>query len=287
MALELIYTNADGLTVTLRQRKPFWLNKLDGIGNISNIIHTFKAPDQDGAFLIGSTLDTREITIEGTILADSPEHALLYKNELLRLFSPKQTGTLVVNGLQIGCVVKDIILSASTKQRIPNFHIILLCPSPFFEALHDLREELAQWEKLFQFQLSIPSDTGVQLGARQPSQILTVINAGDVETGMEVVFSALGAVVNPELLNIGNGAYIRVNTTMQAGQEMHVYTGFAQKHVTSVLSGNITNAFSLLDVGSTFLQLSTGTNTLRYDAADGLEQLEVTLYYRPRFLGAG
>ena len=103
---------------------------------------------------------------------------------------------------------------------------------------------------------------------------------------MEIVFSALNTVVNPELMNLRTREYIRINTTMQKGQKIHVYTGFAQKHVTSILNGNLTNAFSLLDVDSTFIQLSTGTNTLRYDAADGLEQLEVTLYYKPRFLGA-
>jgi hypothetical protein len=287
MSIELTYINADGITGTLRQRKPFWLNKLDGAGNLSNIINTSKAPDMDGAFFIGSTLDTREISIERTIVADSPEQALLYWKELLRLFTLKQSGTLIVNGLQIACVVRDVTLAASTKRRIPNFYISLLCPSPYFEALYDYRAELALWEPLFKFPLIIPADTGIQMGARQPSQILTVVNAGDVETGMEIVFSALGAVTNPELMNIDSGAFIRVNTTMQAGQEIHVYTGFAQKRITSIIDSTTTNAFSLLDVGSTFLQLYTGTNLLRYNAAAGLDSLEVTLYYRPKFMVAG
>jgi hypothetical protein len=145
---------------------------------------------------------------------------------------------------------------------------------------------LAQWEPLFEFQLVIPAGTGIQMGARQPSQILQVVNAGDVATGMEVIFSALGAVQNPELLNLVTNEYIRINTTMQTGQEIHVYTGFAQKHVTSILNGVTTNAFSLLDVGSSFLQLSTGTNLLRYDASDDIDMLECEIRYRPRFLAA-
>jgi hypothetical protein len=284
MPLELQYTNADGLTGILRQRGPFWLTRIDGTGNLSNIVNTFKAPDQDGAFFIGSTLDTREITIEGTILASTPESALLYRKELLRLFTPKQSGTLVVNGMRIGCVVRDITLVVSTKQRIPNFHISLMCPSPYFEALHDLRVELAQWQPLFQFPLEIPQGAGIEMGARQPSQILQVINAGDVATGMEVIFSALGTVQNPELLNLDTGEFIRINTTMQSGQEIHVFTGFAQKRVTSMMNGVMTNAFSLLDVNSTFIQLSTGTNLLRYDVSDEIDMLECEIRYRPRFL---
>ena len=122
MPFKLTYINADGLTGTLRQRKPFWLNKLDGTGNLSNIITSFKAPDQDGNFFISSTLDTREIVIEGIILADTPEQAIIYKKELLRLFTPKKAGTLAVNGLQINCMVKDVVLSiCAPPEKVDRF----------------------------------------------------------------------------------------------------------------------------------------------------------------------
>jgi hypothetical protein len=72
---------------------------------------------------------------------------------------------------------------------------------------------------------------------------------------------------------------------MAAGDEIHVYTHFAGKRVTSISGGTTTNAFSLLDVGSTFLQLSVGENLLRYDAENGLASLEVTLFYFEGFAG--
>jgi hypothetical protein len=46
------------------------------------------------------------------------------------------------------------------------------------------------------------------------------------------------------------------------------------------------NAFNLLDIGSTFMQLAVGENTLRYDAETNLESLEVTVIYSPSYLGA-
>ena len=45
------------------------------------------------------------------------------------------------------------------------------------------------------------------------------------------------------------------------------------------------NAFSQMDTDSTFLQLDTGRNTLRYSAATNMDLLEVSIYYRPLFLG--
>ena len=81
------------------------------------------------------------------------------------------------------------------------------------------------------------------------------------------------------------GEYIRINTTMQSGEEIHVFTHFAGKRVTKIIGTTESNAFSLLDVGSTFLQLTAGRNTLRYDAESNIDLLEVSIYYRPQFLG--
>ena len=58
--------NQEGASVVLRQTKPFFLSKLDGVGRIRQTINTFQAPEQDGAFYISSTLDMRNITIEGS-----------------------------------------------------------------------------------------------------------------------------------------------------------------------------------------------------------------------------
>lgn len=101
----------------------------------------------------------------------------------------------------------------------------------------------------------------------------------------KIVFRALGTVTNPELLNIDTGEYIRLLTTMSAGDELRVYTHFAGKRVVQVVGSTVTNAFSLLDTNSTFFQLAAGTNTLRYDASVNMELLEVSIYFRPQFLG--
>jgi len=45
------------------------------------------------------------------------------------------------------------------------------------------------------------------------------------------------------------------------------------------------NAFSLLDTSSVFLQLEPRRNLLRYNASENMDLLEVTILYRPKFLG--
>jgi hypothetical protein len=281
--MELTYINEDGVSVVLRQTKPFFLTKLEGAGRIRSTVQTFQAPDQDGAFFVSSSLDMRDIAIEGHILAQDEEEAYAYRRQLLRVFTPKQHGTLIYRQKRIACVVEEAGFSVSTAARAPAFFFNLLCPSPFFESLEELRVELASWQETFQFPLEIVMP-GIELGTRQPSQIITINNIGDTASGCEIVFKALGAVGNPELMNLDTSEYIRLNTTMANGQEIHVFTHFAGKKAVSIIGSTETNAFPWLDVGSTFLQIYPGSGTFRYDATANLDMLEVTVYYRPQFL---
>ena len=140
------------------------------------------------------------------------------------------------------------------------------------------------WSPLLLFPLEIPS-VGLEFGTRQPSQIITVDNIGDVACGCHIIFRALGSVTNPELMSLDTGDVLRLNTIMESGEELHVFTHFAGKRVTRVLGSVESNAFSLLDTSSVFLQLEPRRNLLRYNAAENMELLEVTILYRPKFLG--
>ncbi len=59
------------------------------------------------AFLYFFTLDMRNITIEGTVVADNPGDAYVHRQRLLQIFSPKLLGTLQYRGRQIACVVEE------------------------------------------------------------------------------------------------------------------------------------------------------------------------------------
>ena len=282
--MELTYINASGERLSLRQSRPYFLTRIDGTGRVRQSVNTFKAPDQDGAFFISSAMDMRDITLEGTVVAGTVDEAYALRKRFLRVFTPKQQGLLVYRERQIACVVEEAGFSASIRERAPNFFVSLLCPSPFFEAMDEIREELAMWSPLLTFPLEIP-EGGLMFALRQPSQIITVDNVGDVPCGCHIVFLALGGVTNPELMNLDSGDKLRLNTLMTAGEELHIHTHFAGKRVTRLIGQKESNAFSLLDTSSVFLQLQPGRNLLRYNAEENLDMLEVSIYYRPMYLG--
>ena len=282
--MEIVYINAAGERLLIRQARPFFLTRAEGLGRTQQTISTFKAPEQDGAFYIASTLDMRNITLEGTLIARSVEEAYALRARFLRILYPKSQGTLICRGKRIACVVEEANFISATRERAPSFFVSLLCPSPFFEALDEIREELASWVAAFCFPLEIPPE-GMEMGVRQPSQIMILDNAGDVACGCRIVFRALGAVRDPDITNMITGQYLRVNKIMAPEEEIHVQTNFAGKRVLSLVGQNETNAFSFLDTGSTFLQLAPGRNTLRYGAAEYMDLLEVSIFYRPLYLG--
>ncbi len=283
--MQLTYTNQNGASLTLRQAKPYFLQRLDGTGGVRQTVNTFRAPEQDGTFYISSALDMRNITIEGTLVAKTPAEAHERQRQFLQVFSPKQRGVLIYRGRQIACVVEEAAFVVSSRERIPGFFVSLLCPSPFFEAMTEVREELALWESAFAFELEIPA-SGIEFGVRQPSQIITVENPGDVPCGCTIIFRALGSVQNPELLNMDTGEFVRLLAAVNAGDEYRVHTHFAGKRVLKIAGETETNAFNLLDTGSAFFQLAPGVNTLRYNADSNMELLECSIYFRPQFLSA-
>ena len=282
--MELTYTNENGESVILRQTRPFFLTRVDGAGKVRQTVNTFKAPDQDGAFFISSAMDMRNITLEGSVVTPAIAETYDQRRRFLRVFTPKLQGTLVYRNRQIACVVEEAGFTASSRERAPNFFISLLCPSPFFESLEEIREELAMWSPLLFFPLEV-LNTGLEFGIRQPSQIITVDNIGDVACGCHIIFRALGSVTNPELMSLDTGDVLRLNTVMESSEELHVYTHFAGKRVTRVFRSEESNAFSLLDTSSVFLQLEPRRNLLRYNASENMDLLEVTILYRPKFLG--
>lgn len=283
--MTITYTNTVGESLTFRQQKPYFIQRIDGTGNLRNTVTTFKAPDQDGAFFISGSMEMRNITLEGSIVCATSDEAYAARKRLLHVFTPKLKGTLVFRNAQIPCVVEEAGFIAGVRERAPAFFISLLCPSPFFEALDELRVEIAVWLGRFQFPLEITENAGVEFGIRQPGQIIDVENDGEVPCGCTIIFNALGTVVNPELMNITTGEVMRINKTMTAGEAIRIDTHFAGKRVTGFFNGEEHNYFKYVDTVSVFFQFEPGSNTLRYNADANVDLLECRFLYRPLYLG--
>jgi hypothetical protein len=288
---KLIFINSRGQSVEISNALPFILSKFDGTGSVDTSLLMTKSPYQDGSTLQDVLLDKRVLTIEGTICADSIEKMYSYRQQLASIFNPKlREGILRYendNGVkEIKCIVEDGIeykdkFDSSKKQ---TFAVSLICPNPYWLDEIDNRQDIAVWMGDFEFDLEL-SDDGIEMEHRENSLIVNVNNVGDVDCAIRIEFTALATVVNPSLFNIYTQKYIKVKRTLHAGDKLVINTAFGNKKVNLIVNGVTSNVFNYIDLGSTFLQLTAGDNLFRYDAESGIDNLDVSIYHRPQYIG--
>ncbi len=279
----LTYINNKGRSIQIGYFDPFYLVSFDGGTSIPKIkISTSKGSGQDGETYTGSTMEMRNIVIDFRIENNYSTN----RNFLYGIFIPNSEGTLIFEQdnikRKISCRVESLVIN---DNKIPNVaSLSLLCPKPFWEDIDQVRNDIAAWIPSFEFPLEILAD-GIEMGQRQLSLVVNVINNGDIPIGMVVEFKALGAVSNPSIFDVYKQQELKINTDMQAGDIITVSTLYGKKRAELNRSGIITNVINALDPDSVFLQFESGDNIIRYNADQNLNNLEVSIYYTPAYLG--
>lgn len=266
----------------------YFINSKD-FGSIQGIHHTSKGLNQNGEYYTGSNLETRDISISGYIIASSKAEMDIKKRKLIRCINPLETLNVIYDEYKLEGVPSSTVKFSTDSKNNNNFIcafiIDVFCPNPFFIPLTESKTEIALWKGSFHFPLIIPNSTGVIMGFKEPNLIVNIINNGDIKTGMRIEFKAIGSLSNPSLFNVNTREYIKINKSMVAGEVIEVTTNYGRKKVTNLLNGISTNILHFLDLNSTFLQLDVGDNLFRYDADTNPSNLEVNIYYNPRYLG--
>lgn len=287
----LIYTNAHGDSIEFSIGSDFYVNvskDAKGIADIKNTLYTTSSMGQHGETFISQKINSRDIDITGVINRTDKDSMLALRRAMQKILNPELDATLTYIYGDFVKVIDVRVDNAPVFTRgavLEKFVVQFSCPSPFWRDEAETRKEIASWIGCFTFPMEIPIDEGMQFGYRQPSVIVDVYNEGDVKTGMRIAFRATGTVSTPSLLNINTGEYIKINATLLAGDTIIVNTEYGNKGATKTSGGIETDYFRFIDVDSTFMQLEIGDNVYRYDAEAGLDALEVTIYYSPKYLG--
>lgn len=284
--MSFIYKNEIGEEILLTSNKIKLINHT-GMSGLENNINSIKSSNQNGSTYVNSNIEEREIKLTLRIIANSEEYRTI-KRKLFTVFNPTYKGELILKNIEGEKKIftrvtysPNFIVNGNKKECEVN----LVALDPYWRDINETKTDIASWKGSFSFPLMIPLDTGLMIGYREPSLIANVNNIGDIKTGMRIEFKALSAVVNPQLINIETQDYIKINKTMEAGEVITVTTDFSNKRVSINKNGVLENGFNYFDLYSTFLQLEIGDNLFRYNAQEGLESLEVTIYHTSRYLG--
>lgn len=259
-------------------------------GQVESQRQTYKFINQTGVIVTSSTLETRQISITGWVVADSISTMNNRKKVLNGFVNPLQMIDIVTeDGYKISGLPESSIKYPtnvkSNNEIMCEFMITLFCPDPMFHLAKDNISNIATWLPKFHFPLIIPKDKGIIMGLRSPSLIVNVNNNGHIECGMTITFTANGTVVNPSLVNVTTQEELKIIKTMQNGESITINTNDNNKYVDFSFGGITEAAFQYLDFeNSVFLKLQKGDNLLRYNADEGLDNLNVKIVYSPAYL---
>jgi len=280
------YTNERGQSVDFGRRSHFLITNVDGVFGAKGDIATFSTYRQDGAGVSNKRIPTRDVDIGGRILRD----VIKTRIHMLEVFNPKLEGTLRLTRGGFVRVLNCVVEKAPdfSSRRGDVFKIGFMAPNPYWQEERARRVDIATWIGAFEWPVEVPIETGIEFGYRTESRVINVHNDGDAETGMRVLFTAAGTVLNPSLVEVITYRQIRINATLYSGDQVSVTTGYGQKRAEIRRAGHMqwSNAIDLIDHGtSEFLQLQPGDNLLRYAADDGESMLSVAVFHTPQYVG--
>jgi len=276
---KITLTNLDGETITLSNQAPYFLEKLEGAGEIAVAVESQKAPRQDGSTYIDNTLENRYLTLEGSIVTRGDGEAVKEaRRKMQRVLNPK-LGEVLVRYQD-----KEITALAESTPVFPGgqgskglyyqkFLLHLVCHQPFWLDPYYEGREMSYLMGGITFQLVLPT-----VFSRRGFQRLAV-NTGHVATPVQIEFTGLA--LNPAVTNETTGEFIQVNQELGEEDLLTISTAFGEKYVRI----NEANAFHYIDLDSTFWQLLPGDNLLSYTSNNDSIKTQVVVKWKNRYIG--
>ena len=283
--------NSQELVLDMVSTPDYVLKSVDW-GTIQGTHRTYKYVNQVGATISGTSLETRPITIEGWVVAQSEVLMTKLKNKLNGFVNPQDAIDLIYKDYTIRFLPDETVKYAveynENNDAFCKFIITGTAPNPLFSSVNEMQVVFATTIPKFHFPFVISEslpEKGVIFGSRTDNLIVNALNDGSVPVGMRIIFKAKGDVTNPKLINVMTQEQFVLNKSLVAEEEVEINTNVGEKSVIGKIGSNKQNNYYMYkDIDSSWLQLEVGDNLFRYDADEGLDNLEIYVYFYNRFL---
>ena len=282
-------TNLDGTIAINFDNKTYTKSLLD-LGNIEANLATYVGAGQAGNTITSRNYGTRDIEIQGYVLADTEEEMKNRKATLQKVIVPTTDFYLVIDDKYRLRITATSTLQYETDwylncEMLTKFTIEGTCSNPFFETVQEQQASITGWVKDFHFPYCNPVGQQFTFGHRSTSKIVDLRNESEVTTGMVIEFKAVaGTIVNPVLRNITTGEEFKLLATISSGDEIRVNTAYGEKSVRNISED--TNWLQYVSLDSTWLQMPVGLSSFRYDydEEESTGTLECNVYYTPQLI---
>lgn len=270
------YVNSDGGEIVFEYANGFLINKPAGIDTVVCKLNEAQGIDQTGTTVQSVNIQSRPVTISGILVG---EFQAENKDALLSVVRPDLYGRLYADDYYLE-VRPTATPTIEARPVFAAFQFSLTAPYPYWQQDASAAATLSGVEYGFKFPWN--QSRPYRFGTVVRTQFINVKNGGQVPVPYTLTFTALDAVVNPQILDAATGKFIRVNKTLAAGERVVIEITHDRTYVTSSVDGECRGA---LELTSSLYRLSVGDNVLKPTADSGLDSLQVAVDFAQEIVG--
>lgn len=288
--MELIFENKNGQRLDLlNNRKYFALTAAEGLHGVEVDFAETESPYTDGANVDNARALPRGIALKFALRGDIAASLDIFH----AVVKSKQVGKLIKREGERETKIEGRV-TVPPYTRLSDavaVELQLYCGQPYWEDVQELVGTISEIVDLLYFPEAgrgFPVE-GVPFGALNIERTQTITNDGDTSVGLTIVINALGEVINPRIACSSgeqNGFYMKLNTTLNDGDEVIISTHKSAKQITinGLAYKNGVPILSLLEyVGSDWLQLETGANVFNITTDNDGANVYFYIYFSRRW----
>ena len=265
--------NDRGNTLELTNNPNYTVFKIEGLNPPKATINSSVNTTTDGSSINSVRMENRNIVIYATIEGNVEANRInLYKyfpvKKTVKIFFTNGTREVYISGT-VELIECDLFSDKQVAQ------ISIICPRPYFKNVDDLVTMFSDVSKMFSFPFAI-AKTGVEFSSISTNQRRSIINSGDIETGVVIKLFATGTVVNPVVYDVLKRTQLRLNFTMIPSDTLVINTNVGEKSIELIRDGVSYNALGYMAQDSTWFVVEAGDNVFTYDADSGNSNLQLT-----------
>ncbi len=265
--------NDRGNILELTNNQDYTVFKIEGLNPPQVTINSSVNTTTDGSSINSARLENRNIVIYTTIDGDVETNRInLYKyfpvKKNIKLYFKNNSRDVYIEG-----TVELIECDQFTNKEVAQISII--CPKPYFKDIENLVTSFGDVSSMFEFPFSI-AKTGIEISGVTTNQRRSIVNTGDVETGVIIKLFSTGTVVNPIIYDVLKRTQLKLNFTMLASDTIVINTNVGEKSIELIRDGVTYNAMGYMAQDSSWFIMESGDNVFTYDATSGNSYLQLT-----------
>ena len=265
--------NDRGNTLELTNNPNYTVFKIEGLNPPHATINSSVNTTTDGSNINSVRLENRNIVIYMTMEGDIEANRInLYKyfpvKKTVKLYFSNESRDIFIEG-----TVEIIECDLFSQKQVAQISII--CPKPYFKDVENLVTIFSDVSSLFEFPFNI-TKSGVEISAITTNQRRSIINTGDIETGVIIKLFATGTVLNPVIYDVLKRTQLKLNFNMLAGDTIVINTNVGEKSIELIRDGVTYNAMGYMAHDSSWFVMESGDNVFTYDADSGNSNLQLT-----------